>query len=241
MTMMKKQILKRLVLRAIAFTPVLILGVVMMGATVKAYAGGVALGATRVIYPQGEKQVSLPITNSSANDVFLIQSWVANADGTKSADFVVTPPLFVIQPKKENVLRIMYVGPTLPADRESVFYLNSKAIPSVDKRKLQGNVLQIATQSVIKLFIRPKNLPTTSIDAPASLRCHVANGKVTLSNPSPYYLSLVELYIGKVKQANTMVPPKGSLILNATGDGRVKYETINDFGANTPAQICAGN
>ncbi|SUH11200.1 fimbrial chaperone protein BcfB [Salmonella enterica subsp. enterica] len=52
----------------------------------------------------------------------------------------------------------MYVGPSLPTDRESVFYLNSKAIPSVDKNKLTGNSLQIATQSVIKLFIRPKNL-----------------------------------------------------------------------------------
>ncbi|WP_176691712.1 fimbria/pilus periplasmic chaperone [Superficieibacter electus] len=228
----------RLVLRAIVFTPMLMLGVIMMGTTANAYAGGVALGATRVIYPQGNKQVSLPVTNSSASNVFLIQSWVANADGTKSTDFVITPPLFVIQPKKENVLRIMYVGPTLPTDRESVFYLNSKAIPSVDKRKLQGNVLQIATQSVIKLFIRPKNLPTPSIAAPAAMRCHLANGKVTLSNPSPYYVSLVEFSIGNVKQTNTMVPPKGSLMLNAPGDGRVKFETVNDFGANTPLQTC---
>ena len=235
---MKKYMLLRLVSRAIAFTPVLMLSVIMMGVTVKAWAGGVALGATRVIYPQGDKQVSLPVTNSSASNVFLIQSWVANADGTKSADFVVTPPLFVIQPKNENVLRIMYVGPALPADRESVFYLNSKAIPSVDKHKLQGNVLQIATQSVIKLFIRPANLPSSSVDAPAAMRCHLENGHVTLFNPSPYYLSLVELYIGNVKQTNTMVPPKGSLILNAPGDGRVKFETVNDFGADTPSQTC---
>lgn len=235
---MKKDMLLRLFPRAIAFTPVLMLSVIMMGVTVKAWAGGVALGATRVIYPQGDKQVSLPVTNSSASNVFLIQSWVANADGTKSADFVVTPPLFVIQPKNENVLRIMYVGPALPTDRESVFYLNSKAIPSVDKHKLQGNVLQIATQSVIKLFIRPANLPSSSVDAPAAMRCHLENGHVTLSNPSPYYLSLVELYIGNVKQTNTMVPPKGSLILNAPGDGRVKFETVNDFGADTPSQTC---
>ncbi|WP_322842791.1 fimbria/pilus periplasmic chaperone [Klebsiella sp. RIT-PI-d] len=214
------------------------LSVIMMGTTVKAWAGGVALGATRVIYPQGDKQVSLPVNNSSASNVFLIQSWVANADGTKSADFVVTPPLFVIHPKNENVLRIMYVGPALPTDRESVFYLNSKAIPSVDKHKLQGNVLQIATQSVIKLFIRPANLPSSSVDAPAAMRCHLENGHVTLFNPSPYYISLVELYIGNVKQTNTMVPPKGSLILNAPGDGRVKFETVNDFGADTPSQTC---
>ncbi|HCS0712715.1 TPA: fimbrial biogenesis chaperone BcfB, partial [Salmonella enterica subsp. enterica serovar Typhi] len=32
-------------------------------------AGGIALGATRVIYPQGSKQTSLPIINSSASNV----------------------------------------------------------------------------------------------------------------------------------------------------------------------------
>ncbi len=57
--------------------------------------------ATRVIYPQGSKQTSLPIINSSASNVFLIQSWVANADGSRSTDFIITPPLFVIQPKKK--------------------------------------------------------------------------------------------------------------------------------------------
>ena len=126
-----------------------------MGLATNASAGGIALGATRVIYPQGDKQVSLPVINSSADNTFLIQSWVANVEGIKSPDFILTPPLFVIHPKKENTLRIMYIGPDLPADRETVFYLNSKAIPSVDKNKLQGNTLQIATQSVIKLFIRP--------------------------------------------------------------------------------------
>ncbi|EBQ1500253.1 fimbria/pilus periplasmic chaperone, partial [Salmonella enterica] len=164
------------------------------GLSFAAQAGGIALGATRVIYPQGSKQTSLPIINSSASNVFLIQSWVANADGSRSTDFIITPPLFVIQPKKENILRIMYVGPSLPTDRESVFYLNSKAIPSVDKNKLTGNSLQIATQSVIKLFIRPKNLAEAPAHAPSTLRCRNERGQLTITNPSPYYVSMVELY-----------------------------------------------
>lgn len=68
----------------------------------QAHAGGIALGSTRVIYPQGSKQVSLQVINSSENNVFLIQSWVANADGSRSSDFIITPPLFVIQPKKRT-------------------------------------------------------------------------------------------------------------------------------------------
>ena len=205
-----------------------------------ANAGGVALGATRLIYPQGEKQVSLPITNSDTKDVFLIQNWVSDAEGKKINDFVITPPLFVIQPKKENILRIMYVGQdNLPQDRETVFYLNSKAIPSSDKSKQGGSSLQIATQSVIKLFVRPKKLPTPAIDAPKTLRCQVSGSNLTVTNPSPYYVTLVQLHVGGKKLENDMIPPKGNKVINTQGaSGSVTFQTMNDYGAMTDKQSC---
>ena len=45
-----------------------------MGMAGSASAGGIALGGTRVIYPQGDKQASLAIINSSTNTTFLIQA-----------------------------------------------------------------------------------------------------------------------------------------------------------------------
>ena len=68
---------------------------------------GVALGATRVIYPAGQKQVQLAVTNNDENSTWLIQSWVENADGQRDGRFVITPPLFAMQGKKENTLRII--------------------------------------------------------------------------------------------------------------------------------------
>lgn len=212
----------------------------ILGVVNTAQAGGIALGATRVIYPQGEKQASLSIINSADSNVFLIQSWIADGDGNRSPDFIITPPLFVMQPKSENLLRIMYIGPSLPTDRESVFYLNSKAIPSIDKKALANNTLQIATQSVIKLFVRPQGLPTPPTEAPATLRCHREGGRLTVANPSPYYVSLVDIRVGDKKLSNTMVSPKGVLTLNAP-QGRVSFQTVNDFGATTPTQFCLTN
>lgn len=205
-----------------------------------ASAGGIALGATRIIYPQGAREASLSLSNTSTSNVYLIQSWIANADGSKSAHFVLTPPLFTMKPKKENTLRIMYTGPALAEDRESVFYLNSKAIPSVDKNSLKGNTLQIATQSVIKLFVRPKNLPSASIDAPKSLTCRVADGQVTVKNPSPYFVTLVQFVVAGQKLPNSMVPPKGALTVDVPGrkNGAVSFQTVNDYGANTTKQSC---
>lgn len=106
-----------------------ILMIIASGFAMQAQAG-VALGATRVIYPAGEKQVQLAVTNNDDNSTYLIQSWVENADGVKDGRFVVTPPLFAMQGKKENTLRILdATNNQLPQDRESLFWMNVKAIP----------------------------------------------------------------------------------------------------------------
>ncbi|MDI5829406.1 fimbria/pilus periplasmic chaperone, partial [Salmonella enterica subsp. enterica serovar Kentucky] len=41
------------------------------------------------------------------------------------------------EPKSENTLRIIYAGQPLPGDRESLFWMNVKAIPSVDKSHIE--------------------------------------------------------------------------------------------------------
>lgn len=201
-----------------------------------AAAAGVALGATRVIYPQDAKQASINVTNSDPHDAFLVQSWVSDEKGNKVSTFVVTPPLFVLKPGKVNILRMIYDGPALPEDKESVFYLNNKAIPSLDKKTPAGNTLQIATQSVIKLFVRPAHLTVKPSEAAAMLRCQAEGENLIVSNPSPYFVTLVNFTVAGKKQPNTMVPPKGTQTIKATGS--VSYQTLNDYGAVTPALTC---
>ncbi|WP_024914401.1 fimbria/pilus periplasmic chaperone, partial [Chania multitudinisentens] len=65
---------------------------------------GVGLGATRVIYPADQKQVTLGVSNNDDKSTFLIQSWVENAEGQKEGRLVITPPLYLMQGKKENTL-----------------------------------------------------------------------------------------------------------------------------------------
>lgn len=201
--------------------------------------GGISLGATRVIYPQGNTQVSLAVNNTDPKAVFLIQSWVENAQEQKSNDFVVTPPLFVMKPQKENTLRIMYVGPNnLPGDRESLYWVNVKAIPSASKDIQNKNTLQIAVLSRIKLFIRPKNLPMASVDVPAKLTFHESGNTLTIKNPTPYYATLVQLHAGNANLPTTMVAPMSQtdVKLPANAQGSISFQTVNDYGANTPVQ-----
>jgi len=201
-----------------------------------AAASGIALGATRVIYPQDAKQASINVTNSDTKDSFLVQSWVSDEKGNKVTSFVVTPPLFVLKPGRINILRIIYNGPALPEDKESVFYLNNKAIPSLDSSTPATNSLQIATQSVIKLFVRPAHLSVKPAEAAAMLRCQADGSRLTVSNPSPYFVTLVNFTVAGKKQPNIMVPPKGSQTIDTVG--AVSYQTLNDYGAITPALTC---
>lgn len=55
--------------------------------------------------------------------------------------------------QKNNILRIVNVNPSLPQDRESVYWVNVKAIPSQNEENEGKNVLQIAVRTRIKLFI----------------------------------------------------------------------------------------
>lgn len=201
---------------------------------------GVALGATRVIYPAGQKQVQLAVTNTDEKGTFLIQSWVENAAGAKDGRFVVTPPLFAMQGKKENTLRILDASNNqLPQDRESLFWMNVKAIPAMDKSKLNDNTLQLAIISRIKLYYRPANLTMPPEEAREKLTFRRSAGKLTLVNPTPYYLTVTELNAGTRVLDNALVPPMGETSVKIPDDagGEITYRTINDYGALTPRVI----
>lgn len=202
-----------------------------------AYAGGVGLGATRVIYPSENKQVSLSVRNSDEKGFFLIQSWVEDNHGKKVNDFVITPPLFMIKPMSENSLRITYTGKTLPTDKESAYRIVVKAIPSKDKKtdNVNESSLQIAVASRIKLFYRPSNLTMNVDDAQQKLLVEQRGKELVLNNPTPYFITLSKVSVGGKLLPNVMVEPGGEMKMPipAGAVGNISYSTINDFGGLT--------
>ena len=87
---------------------------------------GIVMGGTRVIYQEGKREAAISVTNADPHPPYLVQSWVENyAEHDKArVPFIVTPPLFRLDPEQNNVLRINFIGTSLPRDRESVFWLN---------------------------------------------------------------------------------------------------------------------
>lgn len=212
------------------------LAVLALSVLQPATAGGIAPGATRVIYPENDSQASLAVTNSDSHERYLIQAWVEDDKGLRDHDFIVTPPLFAAAPKSENTLRIVYTGKPLPADREVVYWMNVKAIPAMDKSAIKGvNTLQLAVLSRMKLFMRPDGLKVSEPESAEQLRFQQTAGQVLIKNPTPYYQSLVNISVGGRKLENTMVEPFGQRVLKLPAGvaGPVHYQTVNDYGAIT--------
>lgn len=223
--------------RSLSFKPVLMLAALVSCTLSSAsIAGGVSLGATRIIYPAEARQISLMVNNSDDKSRFLIQSWIEDLNGKKNNDFSVSPPLFMIGPEKENTLRISFNRLRgLPSDRETLYWFNAQAIPQQDTEKGQ-NVLQLASLSRIKMFVRPSGLQMKSIDAPNHIRFSKQAAGLAVHNSSPYYVTLVNFKVGETFQPNTMVAPKDTVILKSNGSGDITFSTINDYGAITPLQ-----
>lgn len=205
------------------------------------FAGGIVLGGTRVIYPAGQKESSISVRNTSDDARYMVQSWVEDAQGKKTNDFIVTPPLYVSNPKNESYLRMMYVGESLPKDRETLYYFVSNAIPALDKAKTQGkNMLMLSASTRIKLFVRPAGLSPSIEKAAEMLTFTRHDRQVTVNNPTPYYITLVQMKAGQQKVKNLMVSPYGqaSFALASSADTKFSYRTMNDYGGmTTPVQI----
>lgn len=221
------------------FKPVWTLALLIASVT-HAHAG-VVVGGTRVVYEADKREVSLPIRNIG-NAPFLIQAWADN-DGElgdsisdEDAPFIVTPPLYRLDPTSDSLVRIIYLDSDLPADRESVYWLNVKSIPAMPDG--ERNVLQIAIKTRIKLFYRPGHINRPSTRDYESLTFSRDGDALRVSNPSPYYITFFQLKLDDhvVNTTNVMVPPKSYAYYSVPADTEfeaVSWEAINDFGGKT--------
>ncbi|MEI2265561.1 fimbrial biogenesis chaperone [Erwinia sp. CGal63] len=203
------------------------------------HANGLALGATRLIYSQGKKEASVPINNSGESVPYLIQAWVTDFEQKEdNVPFITTPPLFKLDRQGSSTVRVVYTGVnSLPADRESLFLLNVRAVPAVSK-EASPNRLTIATQNIIKLIYRPTGLNAKSAgEAWRQLKVTPGVGVVNFTNPGPYVVTLTRMKVnGQALERPGTLKPFASRTIKAPVEKirDVTFSTINDFGGITP-------
>jgi len=213
----------------------------------------VVIGGTRVVFPAADGEVTVRLTNQG-NSPALVESWIDDGNVQSTPDkvdvpFLVTPPLFRLEPNKDQNLRIVATPAQLPADRESLFWLNVLEVPPkpTGPDAATQNTLQFAVRSRLKLFYRPANLPGNPLKAPESLSWKLVSDDKGVAlearNPTPYYVTLTTVSItvgGTTYQAETgMVSPLGTLRLSAKNMPRgaaagasVSFTSLDDYGAS---------
>ncbi|WP_065868124.1 MULTISPECIES: fimbria/pilus periplasmic chaperone [Stenotrophomonas] len=203
---------------------------------------GVVINGTRVIYPAQAREVTVQVDNVGESPS-LVQAWVDSGDQSQTAEnsdapFMLTPPISRVEPGRSQALRLVFTGADLPADRESVFWLNVLDVPpSPQAGGDEQNYLQVAFRSRIKLFYRPRGLPGTANEAPLALRWRHEGDVLRVSNSTPYNVTLAEVQVldggaqRSVEQQGKMIGPHQDLQLSVSGRvERVRFISINDYG-----------
>lgn len=205
----------------------------------------VTLGGTRFVYNASEDSLAVNLNNRDKNP-YLVQSWVskyvppgvaAKKDSTDNIPFVVTPPLFKMDSGDSDILNIVKrESVDLPQDRESVFYLNVKAIPG--KTKDNKSSLMISVDSSMKIFYRPEKLEgDVASSAWQKVAFSQSGNTVVASNPTPYFVTFYAININGIKiklPQNAMIDPFGKLNIPVSGTVHsISWKTLGDQGQIT--------
>jgi len=204
---------------------------IVVAAGISAAHAGVIIGGTRVIYDGNKKEASISVNNPDATP-YLIQSWVETQNGgAEKAPFIITPPLYRLDKDQQNVERIMLTG-NLPQDKESLYWLNIKAIPSAPKKE---NSLQIAVKTRIKLIYRPAGLKGVSPEEMAEKLVWRRSGNhLSVSNPTPYVMNFSQVSVsGRDLEEVSFVMPGATAefaLPAGVSGGALIFKVINDYG-----------
>ena len=209
----------------------------------------IGLDRTRVIFDGGKDATSVNITNNNTQLPYLAQGWIENEEGQKlTTPLIVLPPVQRLEPGKQSQVKVQALpaAKSLPQDRETVYYFNLREIPP---RTDKANTLQIALQTRIKLFWRPKALEKVSMKSPWQHKVTLTRSgqAFTVNNPTPYYVIISNASAQKNGNpaagfSPLVIEPKTTVPLNVKMDSVPVLTYVNDFGARMPLFFqCNGN
>lgn len=173
---------------------------------------GVVIGGTRFVYPQDQRAISVTVRNKSSlpyligTKIYRGGRWPGRSSPeAATAWFTATPPLFALQPGRENKIRLFRADAPLPADRETLFTLSIASIPASQRH---SDNVQMAVRSSMKFIYRPEGIQGEPALAYRQLRWQLTADGLTVENPSPYYVTLYQLSVNgtRVDNAGVVAP-----------------------------------
>jgi len=163
------------------------------------------LNRTRLILLETERKAVIEVQSKDAIPL-LLQAWIdTGTDSQGSAPpplpLIVDPPVARLEPGQSRALQVLLTETpkSLPADRESLFWLNVLEVPLGTDTDVTTR-LSMALQSQLKLFYRPRALADASavhLEPGGRLRFALVREAqqawLEIHNPAPIHQTLVSL------------------------------------------------
>lgn len=213
------------------------IALVLFALAVPAQAGVVIYG-TRLIYPAEKKEVVVQLMNQGER-ASLVQSWIDDGNTALPPEkinvpFLLTPPVAKVVGGSGQQLKIKKMANHLPANKESLFYLNVLDIPPNNAEHEGKNALKFAMQNRIKVFYRPKGIPPVNGNSFNHLS-FIQNGKgLAIKNDTANWITVTTIKMNNVKvnDNSVMVAPLSSqpITLKSTDGKTYNMTIIDDYG-----------
>ena len=252
--------LSRYALRAIAWRCALTLFLYLTSLTIAAEAAwaDMAIERTRVIYPEGRRDVQVNLSNTAVDRATFVQLWID--DGTDNSDiesmsvpFLLSPPTARVAPNGRQAVRLAFTGEPQKPDQESLFYFNMLELPPRYTGPDDESRLTFARRTRIKVFFRPKGLKDDPLQAMQQLQCSLPKTRsdraLECYNPSAFHLSFFGFSLGNAGEKVRVNDVGGMLRPQERARFALKdYDTVpqpltmlavdfvNDFGAVTTVE-----
>lgn len=189
---------------------------------------------TRVVYEEKNKSAQFTVANKGKKN-YLVQSWIEDANGKHSMDFLAVAPLFKLNGDSKQSIQIIR-NSTQPGDRETLYWINIKFVEPSPKG--EENVLRYSVTNKIKLIHRPHVLQGVEMpEQVKNLKVSSDGQLLTIENPGAVYINLNNLLINEKNIENPgYISPHETVRIKlkdvSSPGSRVRVNYINDFGAS---------
>lgn len=209
----------------------------------------------RYVYNESDAGgISIEMTNGNDQN-YLMEAWIANVDeetllpkenkdnkDSETVPFIILPPLKNMGPGSTNAWNIRRTGvqinsADMPKDRESLFWIGIRGIPSEEKAKEENSIqLNIVPNFYFKLLYRPKEIENLNTgDLAKKVKITRKNNVLTIENPTPFYMTFDYLkvagkYIKNGEREITLVPFSTKEVTLPSGDaGKIEWRFTDEY------------
>ena len=220
-----------MVLAKIKKTAASLVAISLLALPLAAQAAGFGFDKTRLVLENGKTSGNFVIKNGNDQGL-LMKAHIEDSNNFLSPDGKAVPKLFQIKGQNAGRVRVVINPKNLPKDRETQFWLYTKAFPEI---KLDRDTNQVNVNFVtrLKVFYRPQGITTNIHQANKSIDWKTDNGKLVAVNNSPLNLTVIGLtHNGQSVRVSHMLKPytQWETNIRAKKSDELAWDAINDDG-----------